>query len=75
MTNDKKFFKELRTCTNKSITLANGDSMVVQGILDGYLTCKSNKGKQNTDIVKEVLYVPSLKKSLLSVRKLMEKGL
>lgn len=75
MTNDKDFFKELNTCTNESITLANGENAEVQGIGDGYLTCKDDKGKQNIVMVKEVLYVPTLEENLLSVRKLTEKDL
>lgn len=75
MSNDKNFFEILNTCTNESITLANGDSAEVQGIGDGYLTCKDNKGKQNAIMVKKVLYVPTLEENLLSVRKLAEKGL
>lgn len=74
MSNDKNFFEILNTCTNESITLANGDSVEVQGIGDGYLTYKDNKGKQNAIMVK-VLYVPTLEENLLSVRKLTEKGL
>lgn len=68
-------FKLVNACTNESIKLANGNSAEVQRIGDGYLTYKNNKGKRNTVMVKDVLYVPALEENLLSVRKLAEKGL
>lgn len=75
MTNDMNFFKVFNTCTDESITLANGSSAKVQGIGDGYLACKDSEDKQNIVMVKEVLYVPTLEENLLSVRKLTEKDL
>lgn len=76
MTNDKSFFRKINACTNEKIKLANGDNAEVQGIGDGYLMCESkHKGKQNTIMVKDVLYVSTLEGNLLSVKKLTEKGL
>jgi len=75
MTNNKNFFKVLNTCTDENITLANGDNEEVKKIGDGYLTYKGDKNKQNTIVVKEVLYIPTLEENLLSVRKLIERGL
>lgn len=73
MTNDKNFFEVLNTGRIKNVMLANGDSADVHGVGDGYLICKDDKGKQNTILVKDVLYVPTLEENLLSVRKLTEK--
>lgn len=75
MSNNKSFFDTFNVRKNEVITLANGDSADVQGIGNGRLICKDNKGKPNTILVKDVLYVPTLEESLLSVKKLAEKGL
>jgi len=76
MTNNKNFFKTFNNCTNcKKVKLANGDYAEMHEIGNGFLTCRDNNDKQTTVMVKDVLYIPALEESLLSVRKLTKNGL
>lgn len=72
MTNQVRFFSTLRSINNL-VYLANGSSVTATGIGSGYLQCKLH-GKLQRIQLHDVLYVPKLDDSLLSVKRVIEKG-
>jgi hypothetical protein len=75
MTNDRRFFVVLERTDMRNVTLANGEGAKVLGIDSGELQCFNEKNKEIKFKIKDVLYVPDLTESLLSVKKLTEIGL
>jgi len=75
MTNNKGFFKDIYSCDTDEVKVASGRYLKVHGIGGGSITCQNDKGKHTSVNVKDVLFVPDLRESLLSVKKLTEKGL
>lgn len=75
MTSNRKFFKSLHSCNNENLRLANGDYVEIHGVGEGNIICQNDKGKYKNITVKDVLFVPSLEESLLSVKRLAEKGI
>jgi len=75
MTSNPNFFEGLRRCNDERLRLANGKYVEIHGVGDGNILCQDEAGKCTNVKVKDVFYVPSLEESLLSVRKLTEKGI
>lgn len=75
MTSNKDFFEELDQTRKIDIRLADGESREACGIGMGKLKCLNDKNQIVEVKVTDVLYVPSLEGSLLSVKRLTEKGL
>ena len=74
MTNDELFFEELNFDSNDMITTADGTSIKSKGKGHGYINCKVND-KIRKIKVEDVLFIPELESNLLSVRKIINKGL
>lgn len=74
MTNNKSFFTILNNEHNGKIYLANGKPINTSGIGEGSLKCVKEDGKSTHITIKNVLYVPELDSSLLSVKRLTENG-
>lgn len=72
MTNQAKFFSSMRSISSL-VYLANGSSVTATGIGSGYLQCKL-RGKIQRIQLHDVLYVPQLDDSLLSVKRVIDKG-
>lgn len=68
MTNDRRFFDILERKDMRNVTLANGEGAKVLGIGFGELQCLNEKNKEIKVKIKDVLYVPDLTESLLSVK-------
>ncbi|KAF3641690.1 putative TMV resistance protein N-like [Capsicum annuum] len=66
---DSTLFKEFLPVENKKIRIGNGDYIPAKG--KGNIAIKTVSG---TKIISNVLYVPDIDKSLLSVGQLMEEG-
>lgn len=75
MTSNKVFFEELDQTRKIDIRLTDGESREACGIGMGKLKCLNDKNQIIEVKVTDVLYVPSLEGSLLSVKRLTEKGL
>jgi len=73
MTNDRNFFTEFHETKNATVTVANGQQMIAEGVGDGFLHCQVSD-KTHMIPVKDVLYVPTLNSNLLSVKKLTKQG-
>ena len=73
MTNDREFFTTL-VGTNSEVYLANGSTVKVAGIGEGWITCRLPDNGFQKILIQEVLYVPELDCGLLSVRKITELG-
>lgn len=71
--NDKNAFMELDESVKKELVVANGKIVATAGIGKIKLKVSNGSGMQNIT-VEEVLYVPGMAGSLLSVKKLTEKG-
>lgn len=71
---NQNFFKYISKCDEK-LRLANGDYVKINGIGEESIICQDNKGKCINITVKDVLFVPSLEESLISVKRLTEKGI
>lgn len=67
MTCNKNFFTELTEDVQIGITLANGNTTHSQGMGRGLLRCVDDEGREKQIQVQNVLYVPELEGSLLSV--------
>lgn len=67
MTCNKTFFTELKEDVLIGIILANGNTTRSQGVGHGLLRCVNDKGQEREIKVQNVLYVPELEGSLLSV--------
>jgi len=75
MTHDKSFFKQLDTNAQGQVTVAGGGRLRVKGRGHGELVCIDNNGMPNSADVQDVLFVPDLDTNLLSVKRLIRKGL
>jgi hypothetical protein len=73
MCGNMKFFKTF-VSRNVPVHLADGNAIQSTGIGSGYLNTIDSSGKEITIEVKDVLFVPNLKGSLLSVQQLVKKG-
>ena len=69
MTNDKELFIDLRPTDLTKVKIKNGDYISVKGI--GTIAITSAEG---TKRISDVLYVPKIDQTLLSVGQLIEKG-
>ncbi|KAK2575182.1 hypothetical protein KPH14_012892, partial [Odynerus spinipes] len=74
MTNDKEFFTKLETDFKDKVYLANGKNLEVKVKGTGKLNCITDSNKEKIITVEDVLYVPDLCESLLSVRRIQAKG-
>lgn len=74
VTSDRNVFSELNVNHQEKIYMANGQRIAVEGIGTVRINAVNNNGKSVSIKMQEVLYVPSINGSLLSVRKLVEKG-
>ena len=74
MCSRRKFFTVLDPSHKENVTLADDFVTSSQGIGSGTIQFKSPDGKYRTIEVKDVLYVPDLRTSLISVRVLTQKG-
>lgn len=73
MTSKKNYFSDL--CKHRSnVTVANGQVIEVKGIGSVQVSLMSNDGNPQTLTLRNVLWVPELGESLLSVRKLVKEG-
>lgn len=75
MSNEKEFFRELNEDVKIDVVLADGSVTSSAGIGEGVVKCIDSDGCVRDITFKEVLYMPNLDSSLLSVRKLTQKGL
>lgn len=75
MSNEKAFFRELDDKVKIDVVLADGSVTRSAGIGEGVVKCIDSDGRVRDITFKEVLYLPELDRSLLSVRKLTQKGL
>ena len=73
-TGDLEFFSELKETEAKSITIANGLKLKVEGIGNGDLNVLKEDGGFQTIELENVLYVPELTESLISVKTVTSKG-
>lgn len=69
---DKKLFKTLDESYRNTIKIANGQHMSVSGIGSVTVKLEDENGRIRTLIVQNVLYIPSLIGSVLSVSKLTD---
>lgn len=75
MTNNEKFFTQLNRVNNGGkIYLADGSSLDTSGVGDGALQCYGQDDKPTNVTIKNVLFIPELDGSLLSVKKLTDIG-
>ena len=74
MTNNLNFFTALDKTKTDKIYIANGYVINADGIGDGFLDCMLDDGKVRRILIKDVLYAPMLTGSLLSVKKLTDRG-
>lgn len=74
MTNDKNFYEEFNNSDNGGVYLADGSKLKSNGIGNGVLKCINKNGSSLKIDIKDVLYVPQLDGSLLSVRSLTKRG-
>jgi hypothetical protein len=72
MTNNKKFFDQLKPC-KKKIHLANGKVITCSGIGRGVIMGINEKNEPIKLVVSNVLYASELQGSLLSVNRLAQK--
>lgn len=75
MTRNRIFFNVFESRKLPDVTLANGLSVQATGISSGVMRCIDGNYREVNIKLNDVLYVPDLTESLLSVRKLAEKGL
>jgi len=74
MTNNLSFFTALDKTKTDKIYIANGYAINADGIGNGFLDCMLDDGKVCRILMKDVLYAPMLTGSLLSLKKLTDKG-
>src|SRR6218665_3960802 len=74
MTNNLDFFEVIDQTKTDKIFIADGTVIDADGVGDGYLNCTLDDGTIHRIKVENVLYVPILTGSLLSVKKLTSKG-
>lgn len=72
--NDVTNFVHYKPDTSEQITLANGQKIKAKGRGSVQLNCLNDKGEHGTLNLSNVLYVPELKKNLLSVKELTSQG-
>ncbi|XP_065078141.1 uncharacterized protein LOC135701311 [Ochlerotatus camptorhynchus] len=75
MTNEKAFFRELNENVKIDVVLTDGSVTRSAEIGEDIVKCVDNDGRVRDFTFQEVLYMPNLDSSLLSVRKLTQKGL
>lgn len=73
MTNDRSFFTEYQE-SKSYVELADGRKIISNGVGVGKLKCLNDNNKTTVILVKNVLFVPDLGTSLLSVNKLTKLG-
>lgn len=73
-TGDLEFFSEINETDDKNITIANGLKLKVEGIGSGDLNVLKEDGSYQTIGLENVLYVPELTESLISVKCVTSKG-
>ena len=73
MTNNKQFFSSLQGI-NSSVYLADKSVIAATGIGDGFVDCVTPTGIQKVHL-EEVLFLPELDDQLISVKKIIKKGL
>ena len=69
MTHDKELFKEWKSIDSKKVRIGNGEYIAVKK--KGTIAIASYSG---TKLITDVLYVPNIDQTLLSVGQLIEKG-
>ena len=74
MSNDKKFFEQLDSSHSEEVYVADGHKLAATGIGDGYVDFVGPGGKLERRMTTDVLLVPELQASLLSVKVLTRKG-
>lgn len=74
MTGDRRLFDELRECGTSDVIVANGDKLSIIGGGTVLLKVIVDNGKLLDVVLEDVLYVPDLKSSLVSVKQLTSKG-
>ena len=74
ITSNKNFFENLRTDTEEYIYTADGKSVKVEGIGNGYLNIIDSKNIERKIEISNVKFVPGINGNLISVAKLAEKG-
>lgn len=72
--NDLTIFQNLDKSYKSSIELANGETVMIEGIGSGQIGLCDDNGNKNVILAKEVLYAPSLVGIILSVRQLTKAG-
>uniref|UniRef100_A0AAG5DG86 Retrovirus-related Pol polyprotein from transposon TNT 1-94 n=1 Tax=Anopheles atroparvus TaxID=41427 RepID=A0AAG5DG86_ANOAO len=75
MTSDRDFFETIKNHKNMFVTLADGGKVEIQGIGNGKIVCLNHQGDQTVIDMNDVLYVPKLASSLISVSSLVKKGI
>jgi hypothetical protein len=70
MSFDKSLFRNLQTTKVAKVRIGNGDCITAKG--KGTIAITTNSG---TKTISDVLYVPDIDQNLLSVGKLIEKGM
>lgn len=74
MSNNLKFFNEIKIRKKHPVELPDGRIIYSSGIGSGFLSCINKDGDVQQILVKNVLYVPDLDTNLLSVRRLTKLG-
>lgn len=74
MTYDRSFFTTMVQSERVPVTLANGDRTMSEGCGSGMLRCVDADGKEVDVKLENVLWVPKLDSSLLSVSTIISKG-
>jgi len=75
MCSNKSLFNKIDKQHKGEVLLANGQKIQTTGIGDILLQCTNPSGKEHLAKLCDVLYVPQLKGNLISVNKLVNKGL
>lgn len=74
MTNNKEFFTELKSTTQRIDLAGEGHTVPATGIGSGIIKCQLSDGSSTEVRLRDVLYVPQLDGGLLSVSKMRQYG-
>src|SRR6218665_2388278 len=75
MCSNKNLFKTINFKYKADVFMADGQKIPTTGIGDIFLQCTKHDGTNHMAKLCDVLYVPRLCGNLISVKKLVEKGL
>lgn len=75
VTGNKELFNEISPIKNKKVKVANGVKVDIIGIGTRNIQFRNEKGEENTIKLADMLYVPEINGTFLSIRKLNQQGL